>query len=225
MGEIRLRWWRTALGLAEGESGAQGVADAVRLAVRRYDLPTSQLDAMIDARALELLSAPFDDDAALYDFLWKTEGALFALNCRILGLGPSLDVEAACLAAGRAYGLARLLMRLPPILALGRVPLPQSGIASVGLAEHDLRAGTGGAQVQALLREYYAQIRTNLLDAGRFARRLPRLERVAFLPLALVEPYVRVLERQGGGALRAERDIVPLTRVWRVAAAHLLGRL
>jgi phytoene synthase len=225
MGEIRLQWWRTALGLAEGESGAQGVADAVRLAVRRYDLPMAQLDAMIDARALELLAAPFDDDAALYEFLWKTEGALFALNCRILGLGASPDVEAACLAAGRAYGLARLLMRLPRILALGRVPLPQSRIASVGLAGHELLAGTGGARVQALLRSYYAQIRGNLLDAGRFARRLPRRERVAFLPLALVEPYVRVLERQGGGALRAEIHIVPLIRVWRVAAAHLLGRL
>jgi phytoene/squalene synthetase len=75
------------------------------------------------------------------------------------------------------------------------------------------------------LQAYHAQIRGNLLDARRFARLLPRGERVAFLPLALVEPYVRVLERQGGGALRAEVQIVPLTRVWRVAAAHLLGRL
>ncbi len=225
MGEIRLQWWRTALGLAEGESGAHGVADAVRLAVRCHDLPTALLDQMIDARALELLATPFDDDAALHDFLWKTEGALFALACRIFGLGASPDVEAACVAGGRAYGLARLLLGLPRTLALGRVPLPQTQIASAGLTGHELLAGTSGAKVQALLQAYHAQIRSNLLDARRFARRLPRLERIAFLPLALVEPYVRVLERQGGGALRAEVQIVPMTRVWRVAAAYLLGRL
>jgi hypothetical protein len=54
---------------------------------------------------------------------------------------------------------------------------------------------------------------------------LRRPERIAFLPLALVRPYVRVLERQGGGALREEAQIVPLTRAWKIAAAHLLGRL
>jgi phytoene synthase len=225
MGEIRLQWWRTALGLAEGESGPHEVADAVRRAVRRHDLPTTLLDAMIDARALELLASPFDDDAALHDFLWKTEGALFALACRIVGIGASPDVEAACVAGGRAYGLARLLMGLPRILALGRIPLPRTQIASAGLTGRELFAGAGEAKVQSLLQAHLAQIRGNLGDARRFARRLPRPERVAFLPLALVGPYVRVLERQAGGALRAEVQIVPVTRVWRVAAAHLLGRL
>jgi hypothetical protein len=45
----------------------------------------------------------------------------------------------------------------------------------------------------------------------------------------LVHPYVRQLERQlqrmGGRAIRAEVQIVPLTRVWRIARAHVLGRL
>jgi hypothetical protein len=43
--------------------------------------------------------------------------------------------------------------------------------------------------------------------------------------LALVRPYLRVLERQGGGALREEVQIVPLARAWAVAVAHMLGRL
>jgi phytoene synthase len=225
MGEIRLQWWRDALGAAAGESAGHGVADAVRLAARTHGLPIARLDGMIDARALELAVTPFADDAALDDFLGKTDGTLFALGCRVMGLGAGREIEAACAAAARAYGLARLLLGLPRSLSLGRIPLAETQVAAAGLTGADLLAGTTGPKVEALMQAHFAQISSNLAEARRFARQLRRPERIAFLPLALVRPYVRVLERQGGGALREEAQIVPLTRAWKIAAAHLLGRL
>jgi 15-cis-phytoene synthase len=233
MGEIRLQWWRTALGLGNGEGEGENVGDsaghavaaAMRAAMRSYDLPPGLLDGMIEARASDLRPAPFPDDAALYDFLHKTEGALFALSCRVLGVGASPGTEAACAAGGRAYGLARLMLRLPRSLALGRVPMAQTAIAAAGLSAHELLAGADtGAAGDALMRAYLAQIRGPLAEARRLVRNLPRPERVAFLPLALVRSYLRLLERQGGGALREEAPIIPLARVWAVAAAHMLGR-
>jgi 15-cis-phytoene synthase len=232
MGEIRLQWWRTALGLGdrggegEGDSGGHAVARAMRAAMRRYNLSAAVLASMIDAHVLELRAAPFQDDAALQGFLDRTEGALFALACRVVGVSASLEAEAASMAAGRAYGLARLILRLPRTLALGRVPLAQTQVAAAGLSAHELLAGTDAAPArEALLQACFARIRGSLADALPFARRLSRRERVAFLPLALVGPYLRLLERQGGGALREEAQIVPLTRVWAVAATHILGRL
>ena len=235
MGEIRLEWWRTVLGLGgvgigtdtgEAGSGGHAVADAMRAAVRGYHLPAALLDAMVEAHALELRAAPFQDDAALHGFLDKTEGALFALAAHVVGAGVSPQIEAACVAAGRAYGLTRLILRLPRSLALGRMPLAQAQVVAAGLSAHELLAGTGGgAEGEALLQACFAQIRGNLADARRLVRGLPRRERVAFLPLALVHPYLRLLERQGGGALREEGQIVPLTRVCAVTAAHIFGRL
>ena len=231
MGEIRLQWWRTALGLGEGgeggaDSGGHAVAEAMRSAVRSYNLPAALLDDMIGAHALELRAAPFEDDAALSGFLDRTEGALFALACRVVGVGARPQIESACAAAGRAYGLARLMLRLPRTLALGRVPLAQTQIAAAGLSPHELLAGTdSGAAGEALINACFAQIRGNLAEARSLVRDLPRRERVAFLPLALVRPYLRLLERQGGGALREEVQIVPLARAWAVAVAHMLGRL
>jgi phytoene synthase len=222
MGEIRLQWWRDVLGLPEAETSGHDVADAVRLAARRHALPAALLGGMIDARALELQPAPFDGDAALDDFLWRTEGALFALACGVVGAAGS-DVEPACRAAGRAYGLARLLLGLPRSLSLGRVPLSRTQIAGAGLTDQELLAGADGARVNALMQPYFAQIRGSLAQAHGLVRRLPRGARVSFLPLALVRPYVRVLERQGGGALREQAQIVPLSRVWKVAVAHLFG--
>jgi 15-cis-phytoene synthase len=232
MGEIRLQWWRTALGLGDsgpeggGDSGGHAVAEAMRATIRRCNLPAAPLNDMIDAHALELRPVPFADDAAQLDFLDKIEGALFLLACRVLGFGNDPEVEAACLAAGRAYGLVRLLQRLPSSLALGRVPLAQTQLAAARLSAHELLAGTAdGAEAEALLQACFAQIRSSLADVRRRVWGLSRRERVAFLPLALVGPYLRRLERQGGGALREEVQIVPLARVWSVAAAHVLGRL
>jgi phytoene synthase len=224
MGEVRLQWWRDALALPEAESAGHAVADGVRRAARRHGLPAALLGGMIDARASELLAAPFDDDIALYDFLQRSEGAHFDLACRVTGYSARPDIEAASATAGRAYGLARLLLGLPRSLALGRVPLAQTQIAAAGLTAQELLAGAAGDKAEALVRAHIAQIRGSLAEARRLARALPRPARLAFLPLALVGSYVRLLERQGREALRAAPEIVPLTRVWKVGMAHLLGR-
>jgi phytoene synthase len=54
---------------------------------------------------------------------------------------------------------------------------------------------------------------------------LSRNLRVAFLPLALVEPYLRALERQRGNPLRQEAGIAPITRLAKIAVGHWLGRI
>jgi phytoene synthase len=226
MGEIRLEWWRKAL--ISGDGAGHAVAEAMRTAILRHDLPVAVIEDMLDARALELIPVPFADDAAVQDFLWRTEGALFRLAGRVAGLHMDGEAEAACRAAGQAYGLTRVILGLPRSLSLGRVPLAATQIAAAGLSAHELLAGTGGAPVAALMRAHFAQIQGSLADARRLVAQLPRRVRGVFLPLALVPPYVRQLERQlrvGGGAVRAEVQIVPLTRVWRIARAHVLGRL
>jgi 15-cis-phytoene synthase len=225
MGGIRLQWWRDVLALADGERTGHAVADAVRQAVRSFTLPAALLDGMIEAQPLALESAPFADDAALDDFLWRTEGAQFALAARVVGLPASDDVDAACRFSGQAYGAARLLLSLPRSLSLGRVPLSQAQMAQAGVGAHELLAGVGGAEVAALLAACRARIGENLAAARRFVQQLPRPTRIAFLPLALVGPYLRALERAGDNPLRREARIAPLARVWRITVAHLFGRL
>jgi phytoene synthase len=189
MGEIRLQWWRDALALAEGRRTGHEVADAVRQAARSHGLPAPLLEGLIDARALELAAGPFADDRSLQDFLWSTEGALFALAARVLGHPPSAGAEVACRASGEAYGMARLLLSLPRSLAQGRIPLSQTEIAKAGATAHELLAGTAGAKVGGLLGAYRVQICHSLVRARRLAAQLPRRTRIAFLPLALVKPY------------------------------------
>jgi len=226
MGEIRLQWWRDALGLPPELRTGHVVADAVRKAAQSHQLPADLLEAMIDARSLLLdNTSPLTEDG-FRGFLWKAEGSLFALGARVVGLPASAQVHASCVAAGQAYGLIRLLLELPRMLARGRIPLAKVQLDSAGLSAEELLTGaSGGAKIEALLGECSAQIRRNLDVARQFTATLPRAARLAFLPLALVEPYLRALERSGGALLREEARIAPFTRVCRIAAAHLFGRL
>jgi phytoene synthase len=134
-------------------------------------------------------------------------------------------VRQASAAAGRGFGLARLLAGLPGQLARGRIPLPLSRLAAAGLSAHQLLAGTGGDATVRLIGDVAQDARWALAAAHADVANLPQSVRPAFLPLALVEPYLRAVERGGAEGLRRPIEIAPLTRFWRLAAAHWLGRL
>jgi 15-cis-phytoene synthase len=225
IGEIRLQWWRDALD-PTGSAVRTGapVADALRAAVARHGLPRALLDGMIDARSFELTGELFADEASLRDYLWKSEGAPFALAARIIA--PSLDTDAdgAAIACSYAYGLTRLLLALPRTLSLGRVPLPQSRLDTARVKPEELLAGEASDAIAHLLEDLRAEARSSLVTSRQHVASLPRAIRTAFLPLALVEPYLRALERPGRDLLRGPAEIVPLTRVWRIVMAHWLGR-
>jgi 15-cis-phytoene synthase len=225
-GEIRLQWWRDAL-LAADEHAHSGhpIADTLRAAVRRHDLPRALLLEPLDARSFELAGESLADDAALQTYLWKSEGALFAAAGRILAPGNAVPIDAAAGASGQAYGLARLLLRLPPTLARGRLLLPQSRLEAAGAARSDLLSGNAGPGVASLLAGLREESRRSLVTSRQHVANLPRVVRAAFLPLALVRSYLRALERPGRDVLRESVEITPLTRVLRMAAAHWSGRI
>jgi 15-cis-phytoene synthase len=224
MGEIRLQWWHDALQPAEaGLRTGNPVADALREAVARHDLPAPLLFGMIDAHASDLEPEPFPTEAALDAYLAGSEGAQFALAARMLGGAATPQLEAASEAAGRAYGIARLLLALPQTLALGRLPLPRARLQQAGIA--DLAGEADPAKIAALMRNLHGESLRNFEAARQHVVDLPRPLPAAFLPLALVRPYLRALERPGRDRLREVPEIAPLRRIWAIASAHWLGRM
>ena len=142
MGEIRLQWWRDALAAPDpGARTGNPVADAVRVAMHRCNLPPALLLDAIDAHEVDLALQPMPDDAALATYLWMREGALFALAAGVLGHEPGADVREAAVACGRAYGLTRLLLGLPHALSLGHLLLPQSRLDACNVSSQDTPVG------------------------------------------------------------------------------------
>jgi len=226
MGEIRLQWWRDALQpIDPAARTGNPVADALRNATVRHALPAQLLLGMIDAHASDLQPEPFATGDALGAYLAASEAAPFTLAAHVLG-GPapaSPEPDTASAAAGHAYGLVRLLLGLPQALARGFSPLPRARLQQAGIA--NLASETDAAKVSALMRDLHAEVLRNLEAARQHVANLPRMTRVAFLPLALVEPYLRALEKPGQNPLRDLAEIAPLQRIWRIGRAHWLGRM
>lgn len=224
---IRLQWWRDAIAEPDGTvSTGHPIADAMRTAIRAHALPLDRVAGFIDAVSDTLADDPIPDDTALAAYLGETESALYDLALTVLA-GPAEAASHAPLVttAGRASGLTRLLGELPAHVAESRPLLPRSRLAAAGLTLEALRADTTPAALAPLLDGLAAEARRALGDARRMVAALPGPLRTAFLPLALVEPHLRLLRKPGHDPLRHIAELLPVSRVWRLWWMHKTGRI
>ncbi len=176
------RWARSACsGGAMRSSARRRSAPAIRWRTRcarpsphtRCHAPL--LHELIDARASDIRADAIADDEALRDYLWKTEGALFALAARVLDARPEPRAEAAARASGDAYGLARVLLQLPAQLSRGRIPLPRARLAAAGITEEDLLRGMAATRSSACSPGCVPKLAPTSWRPGNMWRNCPRV--------------------------------------------------
>lgn len=223
MGEIRLQWWREALEEAAPPSG-HPVADAVKVAARAHAWSLDSLVDIIDAHAHDGLADAFADDQELLATLELGEATLFRLAARACGMPPGEPLDALAARAGVAYGLARRIAVLPLLVAQGHLPLPQSRLAAAGVEMQSLLAGDGTGLTGVLV-DLADLARDRLAGARGDLAALPRRFRSAFLPLALVEPYLDASVQPGRDPLRTSHELSHFARLLRLARGQMFGRV
>ena len=225
MGEIRLQWWREALENTDlATRSGHPVADATRLTAARHRLPLGLLIGFIDAQTVLLHDELIKDDQMLAAHLAKTEGALFELALRILGRGDE-TAHVTALAAGRAYGLARVLVELPALWAQRRILIPKARLDAAGLTFPQVQAGVPAERLTPVLEGLAQEAERSFGEVRRLERQLSRAQCAALLPVAVVEPYLRAFRKGRRDPLREPLDIAPLRRVLALWWSHLRGRL
>jgi 15-cis-phytoene synthase len=226
LGAIRLQWWRDAIDTAaRGQATGQPVADAFGQALARRGLSRERIGALIDARSFDIGETVMPDTRTLDAYLFDTTGGLFALAAEIVGAeGENRDLVAE--AAGRAYGLIRVMRGLPVLAAKGRTYLAEDALLRHGTSPQAIFAGEASPGLAALLAEMRERARESLRVAefhlfgeGMTGTGMNEAGRTAFLPLSLVEPYLAVLEKVGD-PLRDVVRINPLRRLWRLARSR-----
>jgi 15-cis-phytoene synthase len=223
LGEIRLQWWRDTLNRAfAGEATGHAVADAVGSVARHYALSREDLSGLIDARSFDVSVKIMPDTAALDDYLGKTAGALFHLAAEVGSCSAAArkhpSLEPAVRAAGIAYGLTGLMRALPVHAARGRVDLPNDMLLRHDTSPKQILAGQTSKGLTDVLAEFRETAHVALKSALRHVSALSPQARRAFLTLALVDPYLRALQRTD--PLRQVADINPLYRLWRLATCR-----
>ena len=220
IGEIRIAWWRDAL-LSGKELGRSGnpVLDAVaaRL-VQRRALPLEAFENYLGAQAQALCADPPVDDAVLSAELRIIDGMPLRFAAAILGVSIDGHVERVLAAAARASGLKRIAIELHYALRRGRSPISRARAPrpdhAGGQDDWRPRIAWLSAEAAAALGAMRHQL------AGH-----PRVLTTALLPLALVEPYFRALEKARNDPARDIVEISPIASLWRVACAHWSGRI
>lgn len=203
LAEIRLHWWREHLeSLAPGTRSGNPIADGMAEVVLRRGLDPTRLVAVVDAGSMLVEQDGIATPARLAAFLDAREGSAMRLAASILGAEAG-DWSDALDAAARAYGLVRLLLDFPAHRERGRALAAADAEATATLA---------------------GDVRRHLGFARRALTGAPREIVIAALPAALVEPYLRVLEKSPRAPTHAQRrDIRPLTRAWRLWLARRRG--
>jgi phytoene synthase len=185
-GEIRLAWWRERIEAIAGGDAAppQPVLQALAPWMASGRAPVDLLDALVEARHMDLEIAPFSDDAALARYLDGTSGAVMGLAARALDSAAPLR---AVVEVGRAWGLAGLYRARAVWRARGRRWVPatwgdmnEAALRSRVLAEVEaaLARGTSertGLPVAAFPAVAYATLVRSYArgrEPGEFGRRL-----------------------------------------------------
>jgi phytoene synthase len=217
LGAIRLQWWREAIERAEsGEGIGHPVADAFGETINRLKLSRGLVSALIDARAFDVETKIMPDMTSLDAYLNDTAGAVFALAAEIIS-ARGASVEQAARPAGKAYGLTGLMRALPVHASRGLLFLPEDALRRHGTSSAEVLAGKTSQGLNDLLIELRARAREALREAQSRIVEIDGSARKAFVPLALVDPYLASLEKVGRDPLREIADINPLYRLWRLA--------
>jgi phytoene synthase len=213
-GEVRLQWWRDVL---EGRAAAEGhpVASALLSAIREHALPLATLRNYLDARIFDLYDDPMPSRNDLEGYCGETASALIQLASLILDREASSQFAALAGHAGCAQAITGMLRLVPIHRARGQCYVPKDILAAAGTSPAEFLAVEGEASAARAVTAMAALARDHLMTFEVGARALPQALRPAFLPLALVGPYLRAIDKDPAGTLRRTADIP----VWR---KHLL---
>ncbi len=211
LGEIRLQWWRDAI--ANGAAGGHPIATALNATIAKFHLPKEAFGRLIDARLFDLYDDPMPSLNDLEGYAGDTASALIQLAAIVLADGQDPGTAEAAGHAGVAYALTGLMRALPIHARRGQLFLPVAMIATRGLDTRTVFAGKTTPELKTLLTDLRTIARQHLTEAERGIADLVPQVKAAFLPLALVRPYLDRMERSDYEPFSGA-EISPWRRQW-----------
>ena len=192
-GEIRLQWWREAIGgERDGEAAANPVAAALIDAIAVHALPRQPFIDLIEARSFDLYTDPMVSVAALDGYADKTDGGILTLAARIAAGAPP---DPAIRRAAFAQTTVRIVQSLARDAARGQLYLPLDVMQQFGAAPEDLFAGKVTPELEAVLANLRLRARDALAAARSALGAMTPAMLPAVLPLAPVKPLLKAMER------------------------------
>ncbi len=212
-GEIRLQWWREVLlGERQGEGEANPVSAALLEALQRYGFVAAPLLELIDAHTFDLYDEPMGTVDSLELHGIRTQSPLLAMAAGMLNGGAALP-ENVTLDASIAAAIIKVLIDLPKHASRRQLYVPLDVLEKHKVDIEDVFAGQATPALRDALAEMRALVRAHLTKAGEALRAAPLPILPAFLPLALIGPTLRLMDRPDTDPFRF-MPLAPWRRQW-----------
>lgn len=216
-GEMRFQWWRDVLaGHGRGEVQAHPVAAALLEVIARYRLPLSAFENLIEARTFDLYDDAMPSVRDLEGYCGETSSAMIRLATMILAEGKDPGGADAAGHAGVAYAVTGLLRALPWHASQGLVMLPADRLAAHGVTRDDVLRGRDSPGLRAVLAEMRALARRHLDETRARIGSVSATIAPAFLPVALVDPYLAGMERADFDPFRTSVEVPGWRKIGRL---------
>lgn len=211
LGEIRLQWWRDTI---TNGTGGHPVALALNATISKFALPKDAFLRLIEARIFDLYDDPMPSLLDLEGYAGDTSSSLIQLASIILAGGQNPGTADAAGHAGVAYALTGIMRALPIHIGRGQTFLPMGMISTRSVDVRALFAGKTTLELRTLLADLRTIARQHLVEAEREIADLALPVRAAFLPLALLRPYLERMDRADYDPFTRRVELPAWRRQW-----------
>ena len=150
----------------------------------------------------------------LEGYCGETQASLMRLASIVVAGGRDPGGADAAGHAGAALGIARILADLPVHAARGQCFIPADVLARHGALPQAVAAGLTSPALAAALAEMRGVARRHARAARAAAAQMEQGARAAILPVALVEPLLRTIEKRGFDPFRDRASPPQWRRQW-----------
>lgn len=210
-GEIRLQWWREVLeGHRDGEAAAHPVASALMVGLKRHGIEPERLTGIVDAHQFDLYDEPMRTLDDLDNYGVMTQSALLDVAIGILG-GGGPQAMMLVRGAGIAATVTGVLVNLAKQVSRRQMFVPLEVLERHGVNIDEVYAGKTSEALKSALAELRRHARRQMTMARNDGGQVPLAILPALLPLALIGPTLKPMDRRGYEPF----DVTPLSRLKR----------
>lgn len=196
-GEIRLQWWREVLsGERDGEAAAHPVAAALLDGLRQNAIAPDRLAGIVDAHTFDLYDEPMATLDSLDNYGVMARSALIDIAAAILG-GGGPNSMMLIRHAGIADAVTHVLAGLARHAARRQLYIPLEVLDRHAVDREDIFAARASDPLKAALGELRRHASRQMAAARLEMADAPAAILPALLPLALLGPTLRPMERRG----------------------------
>ena len=197
-GEIRLQWWREVLeGQRDGEAAAHPVASALMEGLKRHGIKPERLAGIVDAHSFDLYDDPMGTLDVLDNYGIMTQSALLDVAIEILGGGSGPGAMMLVRGAGIATTVTGILVNLARHVSRRQMFVPLEVLDRHGVNIDEVYAGKSSDALKAALAEMRRHARRQMIAARGEAGQVSATILPALLPLALIGPTLKPMDRRG----------------------------